>query len=44
MREDGIESSDVAHAFMLCKTVYVGTTQIDDDRLMEKYGLFPSVA
>jgi hypothetical protein len=26
------------------KTAYLGATQSDDDRLMEKYGLFPSVA
>jgi hypothetical protein len=46
MRDDGIESPDVADAFMLTlsKTAYGPDVQSEDDRLFDKYGIFGSVA
>ena len=46
MRDDGIESPDVADAFMLtfAKVAYAQQAQSDEDRLFDKYGIFGTVA
>ena len=46
MREEGVESPDVADALMLTffKTAFSsGDVQSDDDRLFDKYNIFGSV-